>query len=248
MSVISLFSLLWCAFFFAEVLSLHQTAKTKALRRMLADNSQIHLMPCCYGIAHTLAYIPFITIFAHSLTVDGLTARMIEKANFNITFMSGFGVSAVYGYPDVGLMTQTEMASQGRIVCNALKDIPCIGDGDTGYGNEVNLKRTVELYAQAGLSGIMIEDQVSPKRCGHLTGKMVVSRNEAYNRIKAAVDQRDKMGVDIIILARTDANIISIDEAIERCKVFRSLGADITFVEGPKSKEEMVKYCSMVSN
>ena len=194
---------------------------------------------------HTLIAYLLTTLFA---MIDGLTAKIIEKNNFNITFMSGFGVSAAFGYPDVGLMTQTEMTQQGRIICNALQSIPCIGDGDTGYGNEISLKRTVELYAQAGLSGIMIEDQVSPKRCGHLNGKMVVSRNEAYNRIKAAVEQRDKMGIDMVILARTDANIINIDEAIERCKMFRSLGADITFVEGPKSKEEMLKYCNMVVN
>ena len=120
--------------------------------------------------------------------IDGLTARIIEKSNFNVTFMSGFGVSAAFGYPDVGLMTQTEMTQQGRIICNALQRIPCIGDGDTGYGNPMNIKRTVKKYSEMGFAGIMIEDQVSPKRCGHTKGKDIVSRIEAYNRIKAAVE------------------------------------------------------------
>ena len=119
-------------------------------------------------------------------------------------------------------------------------------DGDTGYGNAMNVHRTVAGYAQVGVSAVMIEDQVSPKRCGHTQGKAVVSREEAFARVAAAVDARNE-GADILILARTDANTThGLDEAIERCQRFRELGADITFLEAPTSEEEMVRYCEAV--
>eukprot|EP01035_Chromulina_nebulosa_P018252 gene18252-23925_t len=182
-------------------------------------------MPCCY---------------------DGLTAKLIESVGFDLAFMTGFGVSASYGLPDTGLLSVSEMTNAATTICRSLQHIPCIGDGDTGYGNVANVKRTIQMYTQAGLAGIMIEDQVQPKRCGHTKGKQVVDRDEASRRIQAAVDARNE-GADIVILARTDARAIyGLDEAIERCKIFRQLGADWTFLEAPESEEEMIRYCNEV--
>lgn len=198
--------------------------KVSDLRRML-DGNELITMPCCY---------------------DGLTARLVENAGFELTFMTGFGVSSTYGVPDVGLLGAQEMFQSAATICNCLHNIPCIGDGDTGYGNPLNVKRTVMQYAQAGMAGIMIEDQVMPKRCGHTKGKQVVDRDEAYRRIKAACDARDE-GADIIILARTDSRgTHDLEEALERCKMFRMIGADMTFLEAPQSEEEMRRYCKEV--
>jgi len=121
-----------------------------------------------------------------------------------------------------------------------------IGDGDTGFGSAQNIKRTVQGYARAGFACIMLEDQVAPKRCGHAEGKSVVSRGEAIMRIQAAVDARNA-GEDILIMARTDARSgVGLEEAIERCRAFREIGADITFLEAPTTVEEMRSYCSRV--
>ena len=121
-----------------------------------------------------------------------------------------------------------------------------IGDGDTGYGNAMNVKRTVDGYAQAGMACVMIEDQLAPKRCGHTIGKQVVSREDAYVRLRAAVDAREE-GADILIMARTDANgTDGLDEAIERCKAFMDIGVDITFLEAPRDEAEMERYCKEV--
>jgi 2-methylisocitrate lyase-like PEP mutase family enzyme len=128
--------------------------------------------------------------------------------------------------------------------------IPVLGDGDTGYGNAINVKRTVKGYAQAGFACVMIEDQVAPKRCGHTRGKQVVGRAEALSRIRAAIDARDESrrdGADILIMARTDANATDgIDEAIARAKAFREIGADISFLEAPRTEAEMRRYCEAV--
>uniref|UniRef100_K3XBH4 Carboxyvinyl-carboxyphosphonate phosphorylmutase n=1 Tax=Globisporangium ultimum (strain ATCC 200006 / CBS 805.95 / DAOM BR144) TaxID=431595 RepID=K3XBH4_GLOUD len=168
-------------------------------------------------------------------------------AGFELTFMTGFGVSAVHGFPDTQLLSFGEMERSAKDICTALKRIPCIGDGDTGYGNALNVKRTITAYAQAGMAGIMLEDQVSPKRCGHTAGKDVVSREEAFTRIQAAVDARREGGFDIIIVARTDARAThSLEEAIFRCQEFARIGADITFLEAPRSIEEMKLYCNQV--
>jgi 2-methylisocitrate lyase-like PEP mutase family enzyme len=160
--------------------------------------------------------------------------------------MSGFAVSASrLGLPDTGLISYGEMVDQGRFIC-AATTIPVLGDGDTGYGNAVNTKRTVRGYAQAGFACVMIEDQVSPKRCGHTKGKQVVNRHEACRRIAAAVDAREE-GADILIMARTDARgPLGFDEAIERCQDFAALGADIIFLEAPQSAEEMALFCATV--
>jgi len=177
---------------------------------------------------------------------DALSARLIEQAGFNMSFMSGFAVSAArLGMPDTGLISYAEMLDQGQSICAAV-DIPIFGDGDTGFGNAVNIKRTVAGYAQAGFACIMLEDQVMPKRCGHTRGKDVVSSDEACSRIQAAVDARDE-GHDILIMARTDARAThGLDEAIRRARVFAEMGADITFLEAPESVEEMRSYCESV--
>ena len=177
---------------------------------------------------------------------DALSARLIERAGFGLSFMSGFAVSAArLGLPDTGLISYGEMLEQGRNICNAVS-IPVIGDGDTGYGNALNVKRTVAGYAQAGFDCCMIEDQVAPKRCGHTRGKQVVDREEAVGRIQAAVDAREE-GADILIMARTDARATDgFDEAMWRIKAFADLGADILFLEAPQSEEEMRGFCEGV--
>ena len=177
---------------------------------------------------------------------DAMSAKLIERAGFKGAFMGGFAVSAArIGMPDTGLISYTEMLDQGRNIAAAVS-IPVIGDGDTGYGNAINVKRTVAGYAQAGLACVMIEDQLAPKRCGHTKGKQVVSRADAYARLRAAVDAREE-GADILIMARTDANATDgLDEAMERCRAFMDIGVDITFLEAPKDEAEMARYCNEV--
>jgi len=191
--------------------------------RALLDAPGLLLMPCCF---------------------DGLSALLIERAGFALTFMSGFAVSAArLGQPDTGLISYGEMLDQGRNVCAAVS-IPVIGDADTGYGNPMNVKRTVAGFAQAGFACAMIEDQVAPKRCGHTPGKEVVDREEAVDRIRAAVEVRDE-GSDILIMARTDARAArDMEEALVRARAFSELGADILFVEAPATEEEMEQLCA----
>ncbi len=177
---------------------------------------------------------------------DAMSAKLIEQAGFDIGFMSGFAVSgARLAMPDTGLISYGEMVDQGRTICSTVS-IPMIGDGDTGFGNALNIQRTVQGYADAGFACIMLEDQLAPKRCGHTQGKAVVAREEAEMRIRAAVDARDA-GANILIMARTDARAtLGLDEAIDRCKSFYELGADITFLEAPESEAEMAQYCEQV--
>lgn len=196
-------------------------SRTAALRAIL-DEPRCVTLPSCF---------------------DALSAKMIEQAGFAAIFMSGFAVSAArIGEPDLGLISYSEMLDQGANICSAVK-IPVIGDGDTGYGNALNVKRTVKGYARAGFACIMIEDQVSPKRCGHTKGKLVVERAEARDRIRAAVDARKEVqqdGGDILVMARTDARALhGLDEAIARANEAREIGADILFVEAPQSLEEI---------
>uniref|UniRef100_A0A7S1NN42 Carboxyvinyl-carboxyphosphonate phosphorylmutase n=1 Tax=Eutreptiella gymnastica TaxID=73025 RepID=A0A7S1NN42_9EUGL len=194
--------------------------------RALLKCGDILVMPCCY---------------------DALSAKLIQSAGFPLTFMSGFSTSAaLLGLPDTGQASYTDFVQVGRNICSVVK-IPVIGDGDTGFGNTISLKRTVKGYAAAGFAAIMLEDQVSPKRCGHVAGKQIVGREEAAARIRAAVDARNELeDSDILILARTDARIESFDEAIARCQMFADLGADITFLEAPESEAEMERYCQLV--
>jgi 2-methylisocitrate lyase-like PEP mutase family enzyme len=177
---------------------------------------------------------------------DAMSARLIEEAGFELGFMSGFAVSASrLGMPDTGLISYGELVDQGQNICRSVS-IPLIGDGDTGFGSAQNVKRTVDGYARAGFAAIMIEDQVAPKRCGHTEGKSVVGRDEALTRIRAAVDAREA-GAGILIMARTDARAcIGLDEAIARCREFRAIGADITFLEAPLDEVEMRRYCREV--
>lgn len=175
---------------------------------------------------------------------DTLSAKLIEQAGFELTFMTGFGASASrIGAPDLGLMSYAEVLDQARNIAGAIS-IPLIGDGDTGYGNAMNVKRTVQGMARAGCAAVMIEDQVAPKRCGHTPGKAVVGREEAFDRIRAAVDAREEED-DILILARTDArHEHGLAEALTRAQKFRELGADIIFVEAPKTEAEMREVCA----
>lgn len=177
---------------------------------------------------------------------DAMSAKLIEQAGFDLAFMSGFAVSASrLGMPDTGLISYAELVDQGQNICNVVS-IPVFGDGDTGFGNPINVKRTVRGYARAGFACIMIEDQMMPKRCGHTRGKSVVGRDEALNRMQAAVDARNE-GEDILIMARTDARATdSLEEAIERSQCFVEIGADISFLEAPESEGEMQQYCKSV--
>jgi 2-methylisocitrate lyase-like PEP mutase family enzyme len=202
-----------------------QTTGAARLRQLLGS-SEFIIMPCCF---------------------DGISAKLIQQCGYSLTFMSGFAVSAArLGLPDTGLISYAEMLDQGRNICAAV-NIPVIGDGDTGYGNTVNVKRTVHGYIQAGFAGIMIEDQRIPKRCGHTIGKEVVEREDAFLRLRAVIEARDEArdrGEDIVIVARTDArDTHGLSEAIERAKRFVDMGADIIFIESPRSEEEMHRIC-----
>ena len=201
---------------------LMRNPKATKLRELISSGVFLP-MPCCF---------------------DALSGKMIEQAGFNLTFMSGFAASASrIGAPDLGLMSYGEVVDHARNITDATS-IPLIADGDTGYGNAMNVIRTVSGLAKAGCAGVLIEDQLAPKRCGHTPGKEVVGREEAFDRIKAAVDAREN-GDDILIMARTDANhTYGLTEALERAQKFYDLGADILFVEAPKNEEEMKQICS----
>ena len=200
------------------------TTPAQTLTRLL-ESPGFLTMPCCF---------------------DALSAKLIEQAQFPLTFMSGFGVAASrLGRPDTGLISYGEIIDQGRSILEAVS-IPVIGDGDTGYGNPANVRRTVEGFAKAGFAGIMIEDQVAPKRCGHTRGKEVVARDEALQRMRAAIDARNE-GAPILIMARTDARATQgLDEALWRMEAYEALGADILFFEAPKSIDEMEAFCRRI--
>jgi 2-methylisocitrate lyase-like PEP mutase family enzyme len=178
---------------------------------------------------------------------DALSAKLISTAGYKVGFMSGFAVSAArLGLPDTGLISFSEMLDSLRNCCAAASPTPLIGDGDTGYGNALNVQRTVAEYARAGAACVMIEDQVSPKKCGHTRGKQVISRAEARMKIRAAVDAR--ADADILVMARTDARAVhGFDEALVRCKDFEAEGADIIFLEAPESEDEMRRFCSAMT-
>lgn len=169
---------------------------------------------------------------------DALTARIIENVGFEAVYLTGYGQSASHlGQPDVGLMTMTEMLMRVRNISRAVS-VPVICDGDTGFGNVVNVIRTVQEYERAGAAAIQLEDQVFPKKCGHMTGRQVVPVEEMVLKIKAAVAAREDK--DFVIIARTDARtIMGIEEAVERGKAYEKAGADVIFIESPESKEEL---------
>ena len=201
--------------------------------RSLLQQGRCQVMPCCF---------------------DALSARLVERAGFPLTFMSGFSVAAAKAaLPDTGLLTVSEMLDQGRLICEAVQ-IPVIGDGDTGHGNAANLRRTMHQFARAGFAGIMLEDQLAPKRCGHTGVKEVVSRELALERIRAAVAARAE-GADLLIVARTDARSAlastlgeaqALEEALWRLQAFADLGADVLFLEAPRSAAEIERFCAEV--
>ncbi len=167
---------------------------------------------------------------------DGGTAMLVERAGFPAVYMTGAGVSSTFGLPDYGLLTMTEMVDRAGLIAGAV-GIPAIVDADTGYGNELNVTRAVRAFEAAGVAGLHIEDQVSPKRCGHLTGKEIVSRGEFMAKLRAALAAR--RDPDLLIVARTDARaVIGLDEAVERANEALAAGADMAFVEAVATKEE----------
>ncbi|KAL2456933.1 Phosphoenolpyruvate carboxylase family protein [Forsythia ovata] len=201
-----------------------RSSPAKSLRRVL-DSPGIHLGPACF---------------------DALSAKLVERAGFEFCFTTGFGISAArLGLPDTGLISYGEMVNQGQQITQAAS-IPVIGDGDNGYGNAMNVKRTVKGYIRAGFAGIILEDQVSPKACGHTNGRKVVSREEAVMKIKAAVDARKESGSDIVIVARTDSRqAVSLEEALWRSRALADAGADVVFIDALASKEEMKAFCEV---
>lgn len=185
--------------------------------RSLYEQNDLLVAPCCY---------------------DVLSARMIEQAGFEMTFMSGFAASASRnGMPGLGWMSYGEVLDHVRNIAEATP-LPFVADADTGYGNAMNVLRTVKGFAHAGAAAVMIEDQIAPKCCGHTQGKAGVARNVAFDRIKAAVDAREDE--DVMILARTDARSeFGLGDAIARAQTFYDLGADIIFIEAPQTVDEM---------
>lgn len=170
---------------------------------------------------------------------DMMTGKIIGKLGFDAVYMTGYGQSASHlGQPDVGLMTMSEMVMRAGNMVEAA-GIPVVADADTGFGNAVNVTRTVREYEKAGVAVIQLEDQVMPKKCGHMIGREVISKDEMVGKIKAAVDTRQG---DMMIMARTDARTVyGIEEALERAMAYKEAGADILFVESPEGKDEMKK-------
>jgi 2-methylisocitrate lyase-like PEP mutase family enzyme len=170
---------------------------------------------------------------------DCLTARMVEDAGFPAVYMTGAGTAASLGYPDYGLLTMSEMAANaGRIA--AAVSVPVIADADTGFGNELNVVRTVHAYAAAGVGALHIEDQAFPKRCGHLDRKQVIAADEFVRKVRAAAENRPDDGP--VLIARTDARaVLGLDEAVERANRALAAGADVAFVEAPQTLEELAE-------
>ena len=168
---------------------------------------------------------------------DGLSARLVEEAGFEAAYFSGGAVARSMGLPDIGLVTMSEVIERAAQVVSAVK-IPVIADADTGYGNAINLVRTVREYERVGVTAIHIEDQITPKRCGHLDGKEVISLPEMIKKLEAALASR--ADPDFCIIARTDARgVHGLDDAISRARAFAQLGVDAVFVEAPQSESEL---------
>lgn len=176
---------------------------------------------------------------------DGITARLAQQAGFPAVYMTGAGTSASKGYPDFGLLTMTEMAENAGVLARAA-GVPVIADADTGYGNELNVTRTVQEYELRGVAALHIEDQVSPKRCGHLDGKEIISREDYIAKIRAAVAAR--RDPDFYIIARTDARAVhSMEEAIWRANQALIAGADMAFVEAAQTLQEIESIPRLVN-
>jgi carboxyvinyl-carboxyphosphonate phosphorylmutase len=198
-------------------------SKTTMLRKMLEEPGII-VMPCSF---------------------DSLSAKLIEKAGFKVVGITGAGICAtMLGMPDLGLMTMTEVLNQTKNIVNAT-NLPVICDCDTGYGGPINVMRTVREFEGAGVAGFWIEDQVSPKRCGHFEGKQIIPKEEMMMKIKAAIDARTDP--DLVIIARTDARaVLGLEEAISRGRDYVKAGADMIFVEAPESIEELAEIASSI--
>jgi carboxyvinyl-carboxyphosphonate phosphorylmutase len=169
---------------------------------------------------------------------DALSARIVAEAGFPVVYMTGYGTSAgLLGRPDVGLLSLAEMVDNARRIVQAV-DVPIIADADTGYGNALNVRRTIQSYENAGVAGVHIEDQVTPKKCGHMENKQLISAEEMVQKLRAAVDAR--RDPDFVIIARTDARaVLGLDAAIERGHRYREAGADVIFVEAPQTEAEL---------
>ena len=180
---------------------------------------------------------------------NAMSARVLDHVGFPAIYMSGYGTSlALLGLPDAGLATMTEMQLNARYIANAVS-VPVIADADNGYGNAINVMRCVREYIQTGVAGIHIEDQVAPKRCGHVAGREVISLAEAVGKYRAADAARRELDPDFVVIARSDARGAhggSLSEAIERVNAYLEAGADLAFVEGPTSIEEVERVCREV--
>lgn len=190
--------------------------KAQIIRRVLEEHGQV-IMPGVY---------------------DALSAKIAARAGFEVIFITGYSLSAtLLGEPDFGLLTQSEVISAAQRIC-AVVDTPVIVDADTGYGNAINVIRTVEELVRAGAAGMFLEDQVWPKRCGHMRGKQVIPLDEQVKKLRAAVEAR--ANTDFFIVARTDSRqALGLAEAIRRGIAFKEAGADAVFIEAPESREEM---------
>jgi 2-methylisocitrate lyase-like PEP mutase family enzyme len=177
---------------------------------------------------------------------DGITAALVSKLGFTAAYMTGAGVSASgYGLPDIGLVTLTEMANRAAMLAKML-EVPLIADADTGYGSPINIIRTVVEYERAGVAAIQLEDQLLPKRCGHLAGKKCIPKDQFALALQAALDAR--RNPDTVIIARTDAIApLGLTEAIERANLYASIGADVIFIEAPESIEAIERIASEVA-
>jgi 2-methylisocitrate lyase-like PEP mutase family enzyme len=197
---------------------------TTALRTLLGKGTTL-FVPGCY---------------------NALSARILEHVGFPAVYMTGYGTSlSLLGMPDAGLATMTEMHLNARYIANAVK-VPVIADSDNGYGNAINVIRTVREYVQTGVAGIHLEDQVIPKRCGHVAGRRVIPIEEAVGKYRAADRARRDVDPDFVLIARTDARGAhggSLDEAIRRGHAYLEAGADLVFVEGPTSVDEVTRVC-----
>src|ERR1700730_2050733 len=170
---------------------------------------------------------------------DALSARLIAQAGFSAVYMTGFGTAAsVLAQPDSGLLMMSEMVSRASALAAVVGDLPLIADADTGYGNPINVRRTIREYERAGVAGLHIEDQVWPKKCGHMEGKQIIPIDEMVQKVRAAVDARQDP--DFVIIARTDANAVNgLEDALRRGRAYREAGADVIFIEAPRSIEEL---------
>ena len=176
---------------------------------------------------------------------DGITAKLVQAAGHKAAYMTGAATSASLGYPDFGLVTMTEMVANAERITRTI-DIPVICDADTGYGNELNVTRTVKEYERRGVGGIHIEDQEFPKKCGHLEDKTLIPREAYFAKIRAAAAAREDK--DFVIIARTDSRaVMSFDEAVERCNGALAAGADVAFFEAPQTMEEVEKVPKLVN-